>query len=214
SVSRPLRRQPYRLAINRGPPDIGLRLVDLQAPLQGTTITSDSPFCDSTRVDVAGRFSPDGGQVAFASDRSGSWQVWVANRDGSALRSVTHLQDATVSVGSWAPDGQSLAFGAAIGESTHIYVVSASGGPIKRLTDGAATEIDPEWSRDGRWIYYASNESGRWAIWKMPAGGGARVSLTAEPGFEPREAPDGRTIYFIDTQAFRLGPIGKLKKVS
>ena len=45
-------------------------------------------------------------QVAFASDRGGSPQVWVAGRDGSALRSVTRFESATVNVGSWSPDGQ------------------------------------------------------------------------------------------------------------
>ena len=95
---------------------------DLQAR-QGVRITVDSPFCDATRMDTPGRFSPDGSQVAFTSDRSGSQQVWVANRDGSSLRSVTQLPDATMSLGSWSPDSRSLTFDATMGESTHIYVV-------------------------------------------------------------------------------------------
>ena len=84
----------YRLAVVSGQQDVGLRLVDLRAPRQGDTITSHSPFCDATRMDTPGRFSPDGRQVAFASDRSGNQQLWVANVDGSALHSVTELQDA------------------------------------------------------------------------------------------------------------------------
>ena len=142
-------------------------------------------------------------------------KLWVANVDGSALRSVTELQDATVSLGSWSPDGRSLAFDATIGDKTHIYVVPVGGGPLKRVTDGTATEIDPEWSRDGRWIYYASNESGQSAIWKVPASGGARTQLSPELGFEPRESPDGRSIYFIDRpRYFGLGPVATLKRVS
>lgn len=205
----------YRLAISSGHQDVGLRLVNLQAPRLGDTITAHSPFCDASRMDTPGRFSPDGRQVAFASDRSGNQQVWVANLDGSALRSVTQLQDAAVSLGSWSPDGRSLAFDATIGDKTHIYRVTVSGGPVTRLTDGTATEIDPEWSRDGRWIYYASNESGTSAIWKVPAGGGARTQLTSELGFEPRESPDGRSIYFIDRpRSYGLGPVATLKRIS
>jgi Tol biopolymer transport system component len=198
SVSRPERGH-ARLAISSGQPQIGLRLIDLQSRPEGGTL-ADSPFYRSTRMDAPGRFSPDGSQVAFESDRSGSPQVWVAKRDGSALRSVTQLQNATVSIGSWSPDSRSLTFDATIGESTHIYVVSASGGPLRRVTDARAEEIDPEWSRDGRWIYYASNESGSWAIWRVAAVGGARRMLTSEPGFEPRQSPDGSSLYFIDQQ--------------
>ena len=135
-------------------------------------------------------------------------------RRGTALRSVTQLQDATVSLGSWSPDGRSLAFDAAIGDQTRIYLVPVGGGPVKRLTDGTATEIDPEWSRDGRWIYYSSNESGRSAIWKVPADGGARTQLTTEIGFEPRESPDGRSLYFIDRpRNYGLGPTATLKRI-
>jgi len=215
SVSRPLPGHAYRLAISTGQPQIGLRLVDLQAPREGPRVATASAFYESTRVDTPGRFSPDGSQAAFVSNRSGSDQVWVANRDGSGLRSVTGLQDAAINLGSWSPDGRSLTFDATIGGGAHIYVVSAAGGPIKRLTEATATERDPEWSRDGRWIYYTSDESGRWTLWRTPASGGARVRLTSEPGFEPRESPDGRAIYFIDSPRVPgLRPTGKLKKVS
>jgi dipeptidyl aminopeptidase/acylaminoacyl peptidase len=100
--------------------------------------------------------------------------------------------------------------------STHIYVVPLNGGPMKRLLDGKATEIDPEWSRDGRSIYYSSNESGGWAIWRMAADGNARVRLTSEAGFEARQSPDERSIYFIDRQrmVYGLGPVATLKRVS
>ncbi|HEX2453392.1 MAG TPA: hypothetical protein VHI99_06805 [Vicinamibacterales bacterium] len=57
---------------------------------------------------------------------------------------MTQLKDASVSLGSWSPDGWFLTFGATIGDTTHIDVVSASGGPIRQLTDGKASEIDPE----------------------------------------------------------------------
>src|SRR5262245_55864070 len=104
-----------RLAVASGQPDIGVRLVDLESARRGGTIT-DRPYCDSTRVDMPGRFSPDGTQIAFASNRSRGWQVWIANRDGSALRPITQFQDAAVSGASWSPDGRALVIGATIGD--------------------------------------------------------------------------------------------------
>jgi Tol biopolymer transport system component len=204
----------YRLAFVSGQPDVGIRLIDLQTPRQGATITADTPFCDATRMDTPGRFSPDGTQVAFTSDRSGSPQVWIAGRDGSGLRSVTDLRDATVNVGSWSPDGRWVAFDAAMGGNRDVYVVRSDGGPLTRLTHDTGAESDPEWSRDGHWIYYTSNESGRSEIWKMHADGGGRVKLTSEGGFEPRESPDGQTVYFINGErAYGLGPPGTLERI-
>jgi hypothetical protein len=188
-------------------------MIDLHAARDGPMITAVTPFCDSTRTDVPGRFSPDGTQVAFTSDRSGSSQLWVAGRDGSRLRSLTNLQDAIIVVGSWSPDGRRLAFDATVGGNTGIYIVSADGGPLTRLTDGKASEIDPEWSRDGRWIYYA-NEAGRSGIWRMSSAGGQGVRLTSERGSEPRESPDGQAVYFLEVERGARGPGFSLRKVS
>src|SRR5262249_26322486 len=64
-------------------------------------------------------------------------------------------------------------------------------------------------------IYYASNEPGDWSIWKVPAGGGPRVHVTSEIGFEPRQSPDGRSIYFIDRPRFYgLGPVATVRRGS
>jgi Tol biopolymer transport system component len=205
----------FRVAFVYGHAEVGLRMIDLHAGRDGPTMTAVTPFCDATRSDVPGRFSPDGTQVAFTSDRSGSSQLWVAGRDGSHLRSVTNLPDASIVVGSWSPDGRRVAFDATVGGNTDIYVVGADGGPVTRLTHGKASEIDPEWSRDGRWIYYASDETGRSEIWKMDTGGGQPGRLTSEGGIEPREAPDGRTVYFLAAQRWSLLGSGyPLKQVS
>jgi Tol biopolymer transport system component len=73
-----------------------------------------------------------------------------------------------------------------------LWVKAVDGDSTQRLTD--TPEItDPDWSRDGARIYYASTVSGRSEIWKMPAGGGKGVQLTTEGGFEPPASADGRS---------------------
>jgi Tol biopolymer transport system component len=200
SVSRPRAGQTYRVALGYGQPDIGLRLVDLESATQAGVFATVTPFCDSTRVDMPGRFSKDGRRVAFESDRNGDAQIWVAGRDGSDLRSVTSPKTSFVNVGSWSPDGRFVAVEGIANGNSDIYVISADGSPPRRLTDGRALDNDPEWSRDGIWIYYGSNASGRAEIWKIPAAGGTPVRLTTGGGFEPRESPDGRTIYYVDAR--------------
>jgi Tol biopolymer transport system component len=204
----------YRLALSTGTVDVGLRMIDLQARRNGATTLADEPFCDATRMDVPGRFSRDGTQVAFVSDRGGSQQIWVARRDGSALRSLTNLSGATMNVGSWSPDGEWLVFDATIAGNTDLYLARVADGSVQRKTDTPAADYDAEWSRDGRWVYYVSNESGQSTIWKIPAGGGPRVQLTTEVGYEPRESPDGQRLYFVDRpRTYGLGFVATLKQI-
>jgi Tol biopolymer transport system component len=201
----------YRLAVASGQPDVGVRLVDLQSPLRAGTITADAPFCDSTRVDMPGQFSPDGSQVAFTSNRSRGWQVWVANRDGSGLRPVTQFQNAAMRGASWSPDGRRLVVAAMIGDRADVSIVPVDGGPIRRVAVGVADAIDPIWSKASRWIYFATTHTDRSGIWKIGADGNGLTRLTSELGFDPRESPDGRSVYFID-QA-RLAGLGDRRPV-
>src|SRR5438128_1202651 len=55
---------------------------------------------------------------------------------------------------------------------------------------------DLSWSNDGRWIYFASNRTGEFQIWKIPATGGEAERLTSKGGFGPAESPDGKYVYY------------------
>ena len=54
----------------------------------------------------------------------------------------------------------------------------------------------PSWSRDGRFIYFTSNRTGRYEIWRVPAGGGTEEQVTREGGTLSFESVDGRTLYY------------------
>jgi len=57
--------------------------------------------------------------------------------------------------------------------------------------------IRPNWSHDGKWIYFRSNEPGREGIYRCPASGGDATWLSNDiNGFNPQESFDGRTVYF------------------
>jgi Tol biopolymer transport system component len=76
-------------------------------------------------------------------------------------------------------------------------VVDSGGGTARRLTAEDSTDARPSWSRDGKWIYFGSNRSGEFQVWKMPAGGGTARQVTRSGGFEAVERRDGRAIYYI-----------------
>jgi hypothetical protein len=75
-----------------------------------------------------------------------------------------------------------------------IYVVGADGGPVvRRVGDSLGS---PSWSHDGRWIYFASNRTGRFQVWKIPSGGGSAVQVTHDGGVIAFESPDGAVLYY------------------
>jgi dipeptidyl aminopeptidase/acylaminoacyl peptidase len=77
-----------------------------------------------------------------------------------------------------------------------IYVMAADGGAPRRLTNTPHNNMIPSWSRDSRWIYFASDRSGRYEVWKMPHDGGEAIQVTRAGGFATFEPPDGKYLYY------------------
>ena len=81
-----------------------------------------------------------------------------------------------------------------------IYAVNAEGGKPRRMTNHASSDIRPSFSRDGKWIYFSSNRTGRNEIWKIPSSGGEAQQLTHNSGSEPFESTDGKQLYYTISQ--------------
>jgi Tol biopolymer transport system component len=151
----------------------------------------------SSRTDGEGTFSPDGTRIAFASDRSGSAEIWISNSDGTNQVQLTSLKAAQLGTPSWSPDGMTIAFDGRLEGHGDLFVISADGGAPRRLTTDPVENNVPAWSRDGKWIYFSSNGTGNWEIWKVPAGGGRVVQVTKKGGFSAQESPDAKFLYFF-----------------
>jgi Tol biopolymer transport system component len=164
--------------------------------------SSPQKFIGSSRMDAEGEYSPDGKRIAFASDRSGSFEIWVANDDGSNLVQLTTLGGAGTGSPRWAPDGKHIAFDSRLEGHSDIFILNAEGGSPRRLTTENAENNIPTWSRNGEWIYFSSDRSGQWQIWKVPTAGRAAVQVTKKGGFVAQESPDGRTLYYSDYDGF------------
>ncbi len=150
----------------------------------------------SPKPDVGPQFSPDGKKIAFASARSGSWEIWFCNQDGSNPVQLTSFGGPYTGSPRWSPDGRFLAFDSRREGNADIFVISAEGGRARRLTTERSDDVWPSWSRDGGWIYFASNRSGQWEVWKAPAQGGPNVHVTWKGGYEAFESPDGKFVYY------------------
>ena len=66
---------------------------------------------------------------------------------------------------------------------------------LSQVTSASSDDWVPRWSQDGRWIYFTSNRSGSWQIWKVAAGGGEALQMTQQGGRAASESPDGRYLY-------------------
>jgi Tol biopolymer transport system component len=153
--------------------------------------------------DICPAYSADGKQIAFCSDRTGAYEIWVMDANGKQERQVTQLETYAV-FPDFSPDSSWLAFSAeSAGESTtDLWLVPTAGGAPTQLTHTPDTlEENPVWSPDGTTILFvriAGDFSGG-QLWTMDVASGQQTQLTFDPTFKdqtPDWSPDGTRIAY------------------
>ncbi len=139
------------------------------------------------------QFSPDGQRLAYMSDRNGTMEIWIANRDGSDAFQLTAVGGAGTP--RWSPDSQAVAFDVGSTNGERIVTMNLHGGAPQVLADG----VCPSWSRDGKWIYFGADRDGVRQVWKVPAEGGTPVQVTHHGGHAALESLDGKYVYYSKT---------------
>jgi hypothetical protein len=162
-------------------------------------------------------WSPDGRWLAFALGSQGRMSIWRKNVLEGQEEEIwkgdraAYLQD-------WSRDGNYLLF-AGPGDQKRgndLFVLPlGSGGsagkpyPVVHSDDGIWGQISP----DGRWLLYATDESGQFEVFvrNMPAapgsGGippGPKWQITPSGGCDPKWSPDGKQVYFVSNDRTRL----------
>ena len=171
----------WRLPLENGRPGIPTRLIA------------------STRQDGGPSFSPDGRQITFSSDRSGSSQLWICQADGSHPVQLTTTTATHVSASRWSPDGKSFAFLSNPDGNLDVFDTTPDGREPRRLTFSPAHDTHATWSRDGAWIYFGSSREDGMQVWKMrPDPEAVPVRVTRRTGaWGAYESRDGRTLYVV-----------------
>jgi len=151
----------------------------------------------STRNDWAAAYSPDGKKIAFSSERSGRDEIWIADSDGRNPFQLTDFVGEATGTAHWSPDSRYIAFDARVpGSRGDLFVIDIEEKKPKRLTNDPGDELEPTWSRDGRWIYFASERTGKWQVWKIPSNGGVAAQFTKNGGFFSLESLDRKYLYY------------------
>jgi Tol biopolymer transport system component/DNA-binding winged helix-turn-helix (wHTH) protein len=189
-------RRGYRLAYERLLRSLSIWQMDLsdsrdKRPYLIVSSTSD------TDQGPGPQFSPDGRRLAYMSDRNGTMEIWIANRDGSNPFQLTAVGSAGTP--RWSPDSQAVVFDVTTPDGSKIVSMNLHGGAPQIVTPDTFHNVCPSWSRDGKWIYFGSTRSGGFQVWKTPAQGGAAVQVTHQGGHAALESLDGKNIYYSKT---------------
>jgi TolB protein len=142
-------------------------------------------------------WSPDGKQMAFTSDRDGTYNLYVMNTDGSNLRQLTHEKDPNVA---YMPSRSSncIAFGLH-GKEPWMATVAPDGTSFKIIGKGH----DPCISPDGKVIAFTETDGKGWCVFICNVDGSNRRQITYgtnEMGaVYPNWSPDGKWLSFRST---------------
>jgi TolB protein len=146
-------------------------------------------------------WSPDGGKLAFTSNRDGNPEIYVMNKDGSGLRRMTNNPAIDVSP-TWSPTGNQLAWVSDRTGQPKIYLMNADG-TGQRLLVGDPKSDRPTWSR-GKFneIAYASQTGPGYDIKIYSFATGEAIKITDGIGSNesPSFSPNGRHIAFTSTR--------------
>ena len=187
-------------------------------PLGGTPahLTNDA-FMDTDPA-----WSPDGSEIAYSSDRGGSFDVWIRDLKTGRDRQLTTMPNAEVAA-EWSPDGKWMAF---VSNSDYkqgeTWVVPTGGGQPRKILDRAFGVGYPSWSRDSKFVltstfkpYSTRYREGMNYYSIVPIDGGTpipavpaeHIPIGKRSGDGPALSPNGRYIAYVATDYLYVMPV-------
>jgi Tol biopolymer transport system component len=180
--------------ITTGPfPTIASWLIDLNRDLK-MRITAEGGNAHAI-------WSPDGQRIAFSAPSRNKWALFIKRADGSTKEELVRETDGEVVPNDWSADSHYVLYSAYDSNTKwDLWALPLEGDrepiPIARTT---SMEVRGQFSPDGRWIAYESNESGERQIYVRPFGmtgsNDARRS-TIDAGAQVRWSRDGKHLFY------------------
>jgi TolB protein len=168
-------------------------------PAEGGTATPIE-IGGATRCTGSHGLSPDGKWLAISCSMPDKpeTRVYIVPAGGGEPRLVT--TNPASYFHSWSPDGRTIAFTRPSHGSGNIYSIPVEGGEEKALTAGRGISDDPDYSPDGKYIYFNSDRAGgTMQIWRMKADGSDPEQVTFDEfnNWTPHPSPDGKSIVIL-----------------
>jgi len=174
---------------------------------EGLTRLTDDPASDEFP-----RWSPDGRSIAFSSNRTGIYQIYIMDADGSNVRRVTEAEDDAIEEG-WYPDGTKLAYTEerkrTFGRSYTMWTIDLKTGTKTRLLpefDGSSAL--PDFSPDASRLAFTGKRTMGWDAFLADLRTKDIRALTkGGNACRPRFSPDGTLITYVSSSADGKGDI-------
>jgi hypothetical protein len=174
-----------------GPPDIWIHDVSRDVK---------SRFTFQPRADRYPVWSPDGTRIAFRTTKSNTFVILIKDLTGPGEERLVFESPGENAPTSWSRDGRLLLLQVRDPNTRNdLWVLPLStGAKPEPFLQSPYNEESGRFSPDGKWIAYASNESGRYEI-NVTAfpGPGRRWQVSAAGGTQPRWSPDGKEVFFL-----------------
>jgi Tol biopolymer transport system component len=162
-----------------------------------------SRFTFDPAIDLAPVWSPDGSRIAFASNREGMLNLYQKPASGAGKEELLLKTDLAKFPSDWSADGRFLLYAVADPKTKFdLWVLPLFGDqkPFPFLQT-EFNERNGRFSPDGRWIAYASDESGAYQIYvqSFPTSGG-KWQVSTNGGFFPAWRRDGKELFYVSPE--------------
>ncbi len=220
-------RIPITLASDRAP--VGTAWKDVKELIRGASLSpsgarvvfdargdlfsvpaKDGPTRDLTGTqgvrERAPAWSPDGHRVAYLSDATGEYEIWVRASDGSgAPRQLTKDGAPWKFDPAWSPDGKKLAYG---DRKHRLRVLDVDSGAITDVDTGTQEDLDVyTWSPDSKWLAYEKSHPTRLpgiAVWSSESKKAFPLGDGLTPDHGPAFSADGKYLFFLSERDYPL----------
>ena len=143
-------------------------------------------------------WSPDGQQLAFSSYTKGNPDIVVKKASGVGQEDLLAGSPNAEYVEDWSADGRYIVYGTWAPDPTDIWAISLADRKPFPVVQSPFRKDEPHFSFDGKWLAYASEESGKWQVYvvSFPAADQKR-QISTNGGSQPRWRRDGKELYYL-----------------
>jgi Tol biopolymer transport system component len=172
--------------------------------IQDPTRETTTPLTFDPAYDVTPVWSPDGKQILFSSNRSLIYRLYLKNADGSGSEEeIASAGDSMFRALDWSHDGKYVL----VQRNDALFYLTWPKRELQPLLETHGVVRGAQFSPDGRWVAYASNESGSMQVYVSPFPGmTSKWQVSSRGGEEPKWPQDGSELFY-------LSPDGELMAV-
>ncbi|MEM6514331.1 MAG: DPP IV N-terminal domain-containing protein, partial [Pseudomonadota bacterium] len=165
----------------------------------------NGPIRNLTRTpairEIAATWSPDGQRLAYLSDATGEYEIWVRPVGGGEARQVTRYGEIWRFAPVWSPDASQLIFG---DKNQRLNLLNVDNGRVTVIDESVHNDItDYSWSPDSRFVTYVrNNDIGIGSVWIYSLDDRQTRQVTSDMTSEsdPVFDPEGRYLYFLSSR--------------